>query len=121
MVSLVQKGFIREIKYDCNEAYNDAIERSRKLILRCYNMIASQQELSIGILWETHSQDMEVMNDVRLILTTLSNPSLNVLLVQEKPSRSLSNRIETSETSVANENVWESRNSLSLLSCSCFQ
>ena len=75
----------------------------------------------LGILLEMHSQDVEVMNDVRLMLTTLSSLSLNGLLVQEKPSRSLSNRIETSEISVANENVSESRNSLSLLSCSCFQ
>lgn len=46
MVSLVQKGFIRSKKYDGDHISNDAMERARKLVLRCYNMIASQQELS---------------------------------------------------------------------------
>jgi hypothetical protein len=35
------------------------------------------------------------MNDVRLMITTLSNPSLNDLLVQKKPSRSLLTKMET--------------------------
>ena len=76
--------------------------------------------MRFGLLVEKHSQDIEVMNDVRLVLTTLSNPSLNGLLVQKKPKRSLLNRIEISETSIENENVSESRSSLSLLSYSCF-
>lgn len=46
MVSLIQKGFTRCKKYDGDITGLDAMERTRKLILRCYNMIASQQELS---------------------------------------------------------------------------
>ena len=56
----------------------------------------------LGILLETHSQDIEMMNDVRLMLATLSNPSLNDLLVRKKPIRSLLNKMETSETLIAN-------------------
>ena len=37
---------MRSKKYDCDEMDIDGIERTRKLILRCYNIIASQQELS---------------------------------------------------------------------------
>lgn len=48
-----------------------------------------------------------VMSDVHLMLTTRSNPSLNDLLVRKKPPRSLLNKIETSETLIANENVSE--------------
>ena len=36
-----------------------------------------------------------IMNDVRLMLTTLSNPSLNDLLVHKKPSRSLLTKMES--------------------------
>ena len=46
-----------------------------------------------------------VMNDVRLMLTTLSNPSLNDLLVRKKPSRNLLNKIEIPETLIANEDA----------------
>jgi hypothetical protein len=35
------------------------------------------------------------MNDVRVMITTLSNPSLNDLLVYKKPSRSLLTKMET--------------------------
>jgi hypothetical protein len=42
-----------------------------------------------------------VMKDVRLVTTTLSNPSLNDLLVHKKPSRSLSNKMETSSLALA--------------------
>jgi hypothetical protein len=35
------------------------------------------------------------MNDVRVMITTLSNPSLNDLLVHKKPSRSLLTKMET--------------------------
>ena len=52
-----------------------------------------------------------VINDVHLMLTTLTNPSLNHLLVRKKPSRSLLNKMETSATSIANEDVSEARNS----------
>lgn len=45
-VSLVQKG-ITSLKSSWNQADNETlIEKSRKLILRCYNALASQQELS---------------------------------------------------------------------------
>jgi hypothetical protein len=37
-----------------------------------------------------------VMKDVRLMMTTLSNPSLNDLFVHKKPSRLLLTKMETS-------------------------
>ncbi len=37
-----------------------------------------------------------VMKDVRLMMTTLSNPSLNDLLIRKKPSRLLLRKMETS-------------------------
>ena len=80
----------------------------------------SRVSMMLEILWETHSQDMEVMSDVRLVLTTLNSPLLNGLLVWKQPARGLLNIIEISETSIANENVSESWNSLSMLSYSCF-
>lgn len=39
-----------------------------------------------------------VMNDVRLMITYLTNPSLNDLLVRKKPRRSLLKKMETSKT-----------------------
>ena len=36
-----------------------------------------------------------VVKDVRLMITTLSNPSLNDLLVRKKPSRSLLTKMES--------------------------
>ena len=46
MVSLVKKGHASVNQSITDEASSNLLERSRKLILRCYNMIASQQELS---------------------------------------------------------------------------
>lgn len=46
MVSLVHKGVVRTQKYESNNVDNDLLEKSRKLVLRCYNTIASHQELS---------------------------------------------------------------------------
>jgi len=43
------------------------------------------------------------MKDVRLVMTTLSNPSLNDLLVYKKPSRSLLAKMETSSSSPPEE------------------
>jgi hypothetical protein len=42
-----------------------------------------------------------VMKDVRLMITTLTNPSLNDLLVRKKPSRSLLSKMETANTTIA--------------------
>lgn len=46
MVSLVKKGHASLNQSNADEASSSLLERSRKLVLRCYNMIASQQELS---------------------------------------------------------------------------
>jgi hypothetical protein len=42
-----------------------------------------------------------VMKDVRLAITSLSNPSLNDLLVHKKPSRSLLTKMDTSSAAAA--------------------
>jgi hypothetical protein len=51
-------------------------------------------------LWvKSYAYQGSIMKDVRLVITTLSNPSLNDLLVQKKPSRSLLAKMETSSSS----------------------
>ena len=55
--SLVQKS-ITSLANLRNQADNEtAIENSRKLVLRCYNMLASQQELS-GIQVASHPDEL---------------------------------------------------------------
>ena len=46
MVAVVKKGFASLKQLHSDQTNMDVLEKSRKLILRCYNMIASQQELS---------------------------------------------------------------------------
>ena len=46
MIAVVKKSFTSLKQYDGDQANINVLEKSRKLILRCYNMIASQQELS---------------------------------------------------------------------------
>ena len=46
MVTLVKKAHTSFNQCQTIQANIDLLEKSRKLILRCYNMIASQQELS---------------------------------------------------------------------------
>jgi hypothetical protein len=46
MVAVVKKGFASVKQCNSDQSDMDVLEKSRKLILRCYNMIASQQELS---------------------------------------------------------------------------
>lgn len=53
-------------------------------------------------LWATsYVYQGSVMKDVRLVMTTLSNPSLNDLLVRKKPSRLLLTRMEKLTTAEA--------------------
>ena len=46
MFALAQQGIKSAEQQRVTNDMNNAVEKSRKLILRCYNMIASQQEVS---------------------------------------------------------------------------
>ncbi|CAF5071326.1 unnamed protein product, partial [Rotaria magnacalcarata] len=46
MFALAQQGVKSIEQQRVTNSIDNAIEKSRKLVLRCYNMIASQQELS---------------------------------------------------------------------------
>ena len=46
MFALAQQGIKSDEQQRVTNDMNNAIEKSRKLVLRCYNMIASQQEVS---------------------------------------------------------------------------
>ena len=46
MFALAQQGIKSNEQQRVTNDMNNAIEKSRKLVLRCYNMIASQQEVS---------------------------------------------------------------------------
>ena len=55
-------------------------------------------------LWaKSYAYKGSIMKGVRLVMTTLSNPSLNDLLVQKKPSRSLLAKMGTSLSEIEDE------------------